>query len=209
MSKDIQKAHNGAINLNDVQDKIITIRKQNVILDSDAASLYGVGTKEINQAVRNNPAKFPRGFIIELKSSEFYDVRSKILTAKTEKTRVLPKAFTEQGLYMLATILKGDMATATTIAIVQAFARLRELSRMAADSEENKLRPLTIRKGLNHMIETFSYCLPQAVYFKPSTSGPCLKRISRGIPSLAILARSAASASPITLFSAIHFTAPS
>jgi enoyl reductase-like protein len=113
----------------DVNDKIITIRNQSVILDSDVAELYGVETRRINEAVKNNLDKFPKGYIIELKNSEFYDVRSKISTANLEKTRVLPKPLTEKGLYMLATILKSPQATLTTIAIVEAFAQIRELSR--------------------------------------------------------------------------------
>ena len=105
---------------NEVNGKIITLRDEKVILDSDVAGLYGVETREINQAVRNNPDKFPKGYIIELKPSELYALRSKFLIANSEeeddnlkskistlrKTRVLPKAFTEKGLYMLATILK-------------------------------------------------------------------------------------------------------
>jgi len=95
------------VKFNDVNNKIITIREQKVILDSDVACLYGVETKEINQAVKNNPRKFPKGYIIELKKSELHDLRSKILTTNLEMTRVLPKAFTKKGCYMLATILKS------------------------------------------------------------------------------------------------------
>ena len=87
-----------------VEEKIITLRDQQVILDCDVAELYGVETKEINQAVRNNPEKFPEGYIFQIDSQEFTILRSKILTAKFSKTRQFPKAFTEKGLYMLATI---------------------------------------------------------------------------------------------------------
>ena len=85
-----------------VEEKIIVLRNQQVILDCDVAELYGVQTKEINQAVKNNPRKFPEGFIFELDNQEFSALRSKFLTAKFQKTRQLPKAFTERGLYMLA-----------------------------------------------------------------------------------------------------------
>ena len=67
---------NEVVRFNQVEKKIITIRKQSVILDSDVAELYGVETKEVNQAVRNNPKKFPKGYVIELKRSEFLDMRS-------------------------------------------------------------------------------------------------------------------------------------
>ena len=79
--------------------------------------MYGVETKEINQAVKNNPEKFPAGYVYELTNNELRILRSKFLTAKLNpKARYNPKAFTEKGLYMLATILTGDIATDTTIA---------------------------------------------------------------------------------------------
>ena len=132
-----------------VEEKIITLRDQQVILDCDVAELYGVETKEINQAVRNNPEKFPEGYIFQIDSQEFTILRSKILTAKFSKTRQFPKAFTEKGLYMLATILKSPRAVQTTIAIVEAYAKLKELSRVIAEipkQQENK----DIQKKLAH-----------------------------------------------------------
>ena len=69
----------------------------------------------INQAVKNNPEKFPAGYVVELAQDEVTDLRSKFLTANvSSKSRVLPKVFTERGLYMLATILKGEQAVRTT-----------------------------------------------------------------------------------------------
>jgi hypothetical protein len=123
-----------AIEFKSVEDRIITLRGQKVIIDSDVAGLYGVQTKEVNQAVRNNPGKFPDGYIMILDDKETVDLRSKILTAKiSSKTRAKPKAFTEKGLYMLATILKSPKATQTTIAIVETFAKIRELSHTVAE----------------------------------------------------------------------------
>lgn len=113
-----------------VRQKIILIRDCQVILDVDVAELYGVRTKEVNQAVRNNPEKFPSGYVLELDKQEFTDLRSNILTANlSPKTRVLPKAFTEKGLYMLATILKSPQATQATLAIIETFASVRQLKR--------------------------------------------------------------------------------
>jgi phage regulator Rha-like protein len=134
MTTAIQKTHKGEITLTDVQDKIITIQNKNVLLDSDVAMLYGVETKRINEAIKNNPDKFPSGYVFELDKQEFIALRSKISTANiSSMTRVTPKAFTETGLYMLATLLKSEKATDTTIAIVEAFAKMRELSTMVAD----------------------------------------------------------------------------
>ncbi len=139
--------------IEDVGDRLISIRKEQVLLDSDVAALYGVETREINQAVKNNPAKFPKGYIIDLNNSELYALRSKFLTANKaiSKTRVPPKAFTEKGLYMLATILKSPQATATTIAIVEAFAKIRELRHAVAELAEGpgkeKQKSLMQRSG--------------------------------------------------------------
>jgi len=124
------------IKLRDVKEKIITIREQRVILDSDVAAMYGVETRDVNKSVKNNPKKFPKGYIIELKSSEFHEVRCKFSTTNLEKTRVLPKAFTEKGLYMLATILKSERATQTTIEIIEAFAQLREFQKTVVELSE-------------------------------------------------------------------------
>ncbi len=112
-----------------VGNKIIEIRRSKVILDFDVAELYEVQTRDINKAVKNNPDKFPKGYIIELTDKEFGGLRWKISTANLSKTRVLPKAFTEKGLYMLATILKGHRATKTTISIIETFAKLKNLTR--------------------------------------------------------------------------------
>ena len=133
----------------DVEGKIINLRGQQVILDCDVADLYSVQTKEINQAVKNNPRKFPEGYIFELDNQEFSALRSKFLTTKFQKTRQLPKAFTERGLYMLATILKGERAEQTTLAIVETYAKLKELSRVIVElpqQEENTI----VQKQLLH-----------------------------------------------------------
>jgi hypothetical protein len=101
----------------DVEDKMITLRNQQVILSNHVAELYGVETREVNQAVKNNPNKFPEGYIIELNKKEkeevvkIFDNLGNLLYSPSN-----PKAFTERGLYMLATILKGPKAEETTIA---------------------------------------------------------------------------------------------
>lgn len=90
---------------------MVVLRGCSVLLDRDVAALYGVETKHVNQAVRNNPGRFPMGYVIELSKDELEDLRSKFLTANvSSKSRVPPKAFTERGLYMLATILKSGRA---------------------------------------------------------------------------------------------------
>lgn len=110
-----------------IKDKIFTIRNTQVMLDKDLAELYDVETKRINESVRNNTDKFPSDFLFELTQDEFDYLRSNISTTNFSKTRVLPKVFTEQGIYMLATILKSKTATSITVSIIRTFANLRKL----------------------------------------------------------------------------------
>lgn len=113
-----------------VKEKIAVIRGVQVIADADIAALYGVQTKEVNQAVRNNPDKFPADYLFELNNSELRDLRSKILTTNVSvKNRKQTKVFTEKGLYMLATVLKSERATAVAFAIIETFAKVRSLKR--------------------------------------------------------------------------------
>ena len=136
--------------LPEVEEKIITLRNQQVILDCDVADLYGVETKEINQAVRNNPEKFPEGYIWAIDDQEKNElVKNFDRFEKQKHSSVLPRAFTEKGLYMLATILKSPRAVQTTIAIVEAYAKLKELSRVIVEipkQQENK----ELQKKLAH-----------------------------------------------------------
>lgn len=141
---------NDTIKPGQVEEKVLTIRGQSVILDSDVAGLYGVETRDVNKAVKNNPDKFPDGYLLTLERKELASLRWKFSTANLSKTRALPKAFTEKGLYMLATILKGPRATRTTIAIVETFAKIRELSRTIAElsrSPEEFQQKTLMQKG--------------------------------------------------------------
>ena len=115
------------INENNIKDKIYTIRNLQVMLDKDLAELYGVETKRINEAVKNNQDKFQDDFYFELSDYEFEDLRSKFSTANFSKTRINPKVFTEQGIYMLATILKSKIASQVTVYIIKTFANLRKI----------------------------------------------------------------------------------
>ena len=125
-----QKSNIVAIDINAVKSRILEVRNQQVLLDRDVAALYGVETRVINQAVKNNPEKFPAGYVVELSSDEFATLRSNFLTANvSSKSRVLPKAFTERGLYMLATILKGEQAVRATLAIIETYAEVRAMKR--------------------------------------------------------------------------------
>ena len=117
------------IKIEEIENLIIEIRGKKVLLDSDVAKIYGVETKRVNEAVKNNPEKFPEGYIIELNKEEWDNLKSKFSTSSWGGKRKIPKAFTEKGLYMLATILKSKKATEATIAIIETFTKIRELSR--------------------------------------------------------------------------------
>lgn len=141
--------------LRDVKSKIIVIRGQNVIIDADVACLYGVETKRINGAVRNNPEKFPETYMFQLNSTEVEILRTKISSANlSSKSRVLPKAFTEKGLYMLATILKSKMAVNTTFAIIETFAMVRTLKQELVElhKEPNKNKQTSIMKDFGNVL---------------------------------------------------------
>lgn len=142
--KRINRRH--IITAEEVEKKILKIRGKDVILDRDVAKLYGVETKAINKAVKNNPNKFPEGYIISLKKNEkaalFDEPEENLLQfdagadepeenllrfASLKHSTTMPKAFTEKGLYMLATILKGEKATATTLSIIETFGKTKEI----------------------------------------------------------------------------------
>ena len=123
-----------ALNIQKVEDKIAVIRNVEVIADADVAELYGVETKRVNEAVKNNPDKFPVRYMFELSKSELRDLRSKISTTNvSQKSRSATKVFTERGLYMLATILKSEKARDMTFAIIETFVKVRELKRELLD----------------------------------------------------------------------------
>jgi len=117
------------VKFENLQDRIIEIRGQKVLLDVDVAEIYGVETKRINEAVKNNPKKFPSGYIVELDKAEWDGLKSKFSTSIKGGKVKLPTAFPEKGLYMLATILKSPRAVQATLAIIETFSKMRRLSR--------------------------------------------------------------------------------
>ena len=168
----ITEASQTLVTTKEVEACMLPVRGQQVLIDRDVAALYGVETKRINEAVRNNPDKFPEGYIFELTEAETEEVKA--IIAKNDdfadekfdrktvssKTRYAPKAFTDRGLYMLATILKSPRATQTTIAIIDTFAKVKELSRclsaMKEDTDMETKQSLVQRTGslLNELIQT-------------------------------------------------------
>ena len=139
------------IHESEVKELIIELRGEKVLIDRDVAKLYGV--------VKNNADKFPENYCFSLQLSEKQELVENFHRLESLKySTVVPKAFTERGLYMLATILKGPRATATTFAIIESFFKLRTLVRnvniMATEYDEEKRKSLVQRSGelLNELL---------------------------------------------------------
>ena len=132
MGKDTNKIT--TIETKNISDKIYLVGEKQVIFDNDLAEIYGVETKRVNEAVKNNPNKFPSDFYFELNDNEFdslqsnfstTNLKSKVSSSSWGGKRKPPKVFTEQGIYMLATILKSKTATDVTVAIMRTFVNMR------------------------------------------------------------------------------------
>ena len=141
----------GELVVQKVESMILGIRGVNVILDADVADLYGVETKRINEAVKNNPDKFPEDYMFVLTYEELQVLRSKFST----KSRTLPKAFTEKGLYMLATILRSKKSIEVTFAIIETFVKVRKMKRELVDLHNETDKDMLSYK-MNHFSDVLS-----------------------------------------------------
>ena len=114
----------------EINDRIYTIRREEVMIDRDLAELYGVETKRLNEQVKRNSERFPSDFMFQLKDKE-----RDVLVAKCDRlnnmkhSNVNPYVFTEQGVYMLSSVLKSKQAIEVNIAIIRTFKKLREFSK--------------------------------------------------------------------------------
>ena len=108
-----------------VENKILSIRDTQVILDRDLAELYGVETRVLNQAVARNIERFPAEFRFQITTKEFENLKSQFVTSSWGGVRKLPFAFTEQGVAMLSSLLRSPQAVTTSVAIMKAFVAMR------------------------------------------------------------------------------------
>jgi len=114
----------------EISDRIYTIRREEVMLDRDLAELYGVETKRLNEQVKRNSERFPSDFMFQLKDKEKDELVAKCDRLKNMKySSVNPYVFTEQGVYMLSSVLKSKQAIEVNIAIIRTFKKLREFSK--------------------------------------------------------------------------------
>ena len=116
-----------------IESMIYWVRGQKVMLDFELAEIYGYETKRFNEQVKNNSRKFPERYRFQLTEEEIRLIsRSKISTSIMQTAGIkggrvyLPWAFTEQGIYMLMTVLKGELATIQSIALIDAFKRMKD-----------------------------------------------------------------------------------
>ena len=110
-----------------VESKIFIFRDKKVMLDKDLANLYGVGTRDLNKAVTRNLDRFPEDFMFQLTKNEVQNLMFQFGTSSWGGTRKLPRAFTEQGVAMLSSVLRSKRAIHVNIAIMRAFVRLKAI----------------------------------------------------------------------------------
>lgn len=140
------------------------IRDQRVLLDADLAAIYGYSTRDFNAQVRNNIEKFPSDFMFQLDNQEFANLRLKKSTSSWGGTRKLPYAFTEQGLYMLMTVLRGPVAIQQSIALIRLVKKMkdfivenqpilgqREYLQLSLQTTENVRDIMEVRKSLEEI----------------------------------------------------------
>lgn len=147
-----------------IQSKIYTIREQKVMLDFELAEIYGYATKRFNEQVKNNIERFDDDFRFKLTREEWNDLRSKNSTSSWGGTRYLPYAFTEQGIYMLMTVLKGELAVTQSKILIRTFKKMkdyiienqgligqREYLQLSMQISQNLSNTIDLRRDLNEV----------------------------------------------------------
>lgn len=115
--------------VDNICNRVYVIRGQQVMLDYDLAEIYGYEVKRLNEQVKRNIARFPEDFMFQLTKDEDKILKSQIATSSWGGKRKLPYAFTEQGIYMLATVLRGELAEQQSIFIMRTFREMRHYIR--------------------------------------------------------------------------------
>ena len=116
-----------------IKDRTYDIRGYKVMLDFDLAEIYGYTTKAFNQQVKNNSERFASDFTFKLTKKEVDNLRSNNLTSSWGGSRYFPNAFTEQGIYMLMTVLKGELAVKQSIDLVRTFKKMKDYHQETVD----------------------------------------------------------------------------
>ena len=144
------------ITTDDIRSKVYILRGQQVMLDQDLAEIYGYQVKNLNQQVKRNLTRFPEDFMFQLTKEEVELVKSQFVTSRNINyfegqeggRRKLPYAFTEQGIYMLATVLRGELAEQQSIFIMRTFREMRHyISQNQQFVTRNEMELLTAKVG--------------------------------------------------------------
>ena len=125
-----RRSTKGALPVQHIASHILLVRGRKVLLDSDLAALYGVETRALNQAIKRNPERFPPDFMFRLSAGELKNWRSQFVISNPHARMALrraPYVFTEHGALMAATVLNSRRAVQTSLYVVRAFVRLRQL----------------------------------------------------------------------------------
>ena len=164
-----------------LKDKIYTIRGLQVMLDFELAEIYGYTTKAFNQQVKNNIDRFDEDFRFQLTEAETDNLRSKILTANYSKmSRVLPYAFTEQGIYMLMTVLKGELAVTQSKMLIRMFKDMKHFIQNNAhlSVEIDNIKKHLLESDIHHkendrkiieiftLLDKYKVCDTQGIFFQ-------------------------------------------
>jgi hypothetical protein len=154
-----------------IESRILTIRGCRVIMDRDLAEIYGVTTKRLNEQVRRNREKFPSDFLLEIQPHEKNELVANCDRFRNIKhSNVLPLAFTEHGALMAASVLNSPVAVETSILVVRAFVRLREVLSVYRDLENRVCQLEGASREQREAIETVIQLLEQLRDEDSSTS---------------------------------------
>jgi len=159
----------------EIIDCIRIIRGQKVMLDRDLAKMYGVPTKQLNQAIKRNITRFPPDFMFQLTVDEFKNLKSQIVTSSLGDgwggIRKMPYAFTEQGVAMLSSILNSEIAIQVNIQIIRVYTRLRQFLLNNLNNEEIRNKIESIEKNLikkDEEIQTIFKILKELLVQEPA-----------------------------------------
>ena len=135
-----------------IEQTILLIRGQKVMIDADLASIYGVTTKRLNEQVKRNRSRFPQDFMFQLSQEEKSEVVANCdHLDKIKYSQTLPYAFTEHGAIMLASVLNSERAVQTSVQVVRAFVRIREI---LASHKDLAQKMLQMEKKYDHQFKT-------------------------------------------------------
>jgi hypothetical protein len=157
------------INLDVILPSVFVVRGAKAMLDTDLAALYGVETRQLNQAVKRNIERFPKDFMFQLAQDEYSILKSQNVISRWGGRRTMPYAFKEQGIAMLSSVLKSKTAIEVNIAIIRAFVQLRQL---ITETSDLKVTIESLRFEYDEKFEIVFQALDRILAMEPSKNRP-------------------------------------